>query len=38
MSLVHNGQLKLTATALNTLASGSILIGVVSPSATAIYG
>ena len=38
MSLIENERLKLTATGLNTLASGSIVIGVITPTAVAIYG
>lgn len=38
MSLVHNEKTKLTATWLNTLASGSLLVGVVTPTAAVIYG
>lgn len=38
MSLVHNEKTKLTATWMNTLASGSLLVGVVTPTAAVIYG
>ena len=38
MSLIHNGKAKLTATWLDTLASGGILVGVPTPTAAVIHG
>jgi hypothetical protein len=38
MNLVHNEKTKLTATWINVLGSGSLLIGVVTPTAAVIYG
>ncbi|MFC0408234.1 hypothetical protein [Roseomonas elaeocarpi] len=36
--LIHNEKTKLTGTWLNTLAGGSILVGVITPTAAVIYG
>jgi dipeptide/tripeptide permease len=38
LSLIYNEKTKLTATWLNALASGSVLVGVVTPTAAVIYG
>ena len=37
-NLVHNEKTKLTATWINSLASGSLLVGVATPTAAVIYG
>ncbi len=38
MSLTHNEQVKLTANWLNTMASASVVAGVIVPAAAALYG
>lgn len=38
MSLIQNERAKLAANALNTVGSGCVLIGVVTPTAAVIYG
>lgn len=37
-NLIHNEQVKLTATWLNSIASGTMLVGTVAPVAAMLYG
>ncbi|MGI4953088.1 MAG: hypothetical protein ACRYGM_14895 [Janthinobacterium lividum] len=38
MSLVHNERLKLSATALNNASVGTVVTGLIAPSASFLYG
>jgi uncharacterized protein involved in exopolysaccharide biosynthesis len=37
-NLTHNERVKLTATWMNSIASGTVLVGIVAPAAAMLYG